>query len=53
LEHKSAQFGTPGGYVYARRFYYFKDNQLYKINEGERATDLKIEIQKTVDVTNH
>lgn len=45
IEVQRAKFGQEGGYRYATRFFYFKDNILYKIDEGERATDLKIEIQ--------
>tara|TARA_R110001592_G_scaffold107256_5_gene300386 strand:+ start:53 stop:577 length:525 start_codon:yes stop_codon:yes gene_type:complete len=51
LEKQSAKFGEPGGYVYETRFFYFKDDKLYRIDEGTRATDLKIEIAK--DITNH
>ena len=29
------------------RFFYFKNNKLSQVDEGERATDLKIEIKKT------
>ena len=43
---QSAKFGEPGGYVYSTRFFYFRDNKLYRIDEGVRATDLKIEIEK-------
>jgi hypothetical protein len=43
----SAKFGEPGGYVYSTRFFYFRDNKLYRIDEGTRATDLKVEIEKT------
>jgi len=41
---QSAKFGEPGGFVYQVRFFYFKDGKLYRIDEGTRATDLKIEI---------
>lgn len=51
LQKSSAKFGEPGGYVYETRFFYFKDNKLYRIDEGTRATDLKIEIQN--DITTH
>jgi len=47
LSLQSAKFGEPGGYVYSTRFFYFRDNKLYRIDEGTRATDLKIEIEKT------
>jgi hypothetical protein len=42
-----AKFGEPGGYEYSTRFFYFRDNKLYRIDEGAKATDLKIEIEKT------
>ena len=48
LSLQSAKFGEPGGYVYSTRFFYFRDNKLYRIDEGTRATDLKIEIDKTI-----
>lgn len=51
LTKTSAKFGEPGGYVYQTRFFYFKDDKLYRIDEGVRATDLKIEIAQ--DVTTH
>jgi hypothetical protein len=51
LVKQSAKFGEPGGYVYQTRFFYFKDDKLYRIDEGTRATDLKIEIAK--DITTH
>ena len=35
----------PNGYDSAIRFFYFKDGKLYRIDEGERSTDLKIEIE--------
>lgn len=47
---QSAKFGEPGGYVYSTRFFYFKDNKLYRIDEGTRATDLKIEIEKDIKI---
>lgn len=50
LRKSSAKFGEPGGYVYETRFFYFKDNKLYRIDEGTRATDLKIEIQNDTTV---
>lgn len=50
LEKQSAKFGQPGGYVYETRFFYFKDNKLYRIDKGTRATDLKIEIQKDLKI---
>ncbi len=50
LSLQSAKFGEPGGYVYQTRFFYFKENKLYRIDEGVRATDLKIEIDKDVHV---
>ena len=44
--------GPTKGYVgleyYETRFIYFKDNSLYRIDEGERPTDLKIEIDKKI-----
>lgn len=52
LEAQSAKFGEPGGYVYETRFFYFKDNKLYRIDEGTRATDLKIEIAKDISIHN-
>jgi hypothetical protein len=51
LEKQSAKFGEPGGYVYQTRFFYFKGDKLYRIDEGTRATDLKIEIAQ--DITTH
>lgn len=45
VEVQRAKFGQEGGYRYTTRFFYFKDNILFKIDEGERATDLKIIIQ--------
>ena len=51
LALQSAKFGEPGGYVYSTRFFYFKDDKLYRIDQGTRATDLKIEIAK--DITIH
>lgn len=44
LVKSNAKFGEPGGIVYQTRFFYFRDNKLYRIDEGTRATDLKIEI---------
>ena len=46
LVKSNAKFGEPGGFVYQTRFFYFRDNKLYRIDEGTRATDLKIEIAK-------
>lgn len=51
LTKSSAKFGEPGGFVYQTRFFYFKDDKLYRIDEGEAPTDLKIEIAQ--DVTTH
>ena len=51
LTKTSEKFGEPGGRVYQTRFFYFKDDKLYRIDEGVRATDLKIEIAQ--DVTTH
>lgn len=51
LQKSSAKFGEPGGYVYQTRFFYFRDNKLYRIDEGVRATDLKIEIEQ--DINSH
>jgi hypothetical protein len=51
LTKTSAKFGEPGGYVYQTRFFYFKDDKLYRIDEGTRATDLKIEIEQ--DISTH
>lgn len=51
LQKSSAKFGEPGGYVYQTRFFYFKNGKLYKIDEGERVTDLKIEIAQ--DINSH
>lgn len=50
LEQQSAKFGEPGGYVYSTRFFYFKDDKLYRIDEGTRATDLKIEIANDLKI---
>ena len=48
MRKSSAKFGQPGGYVYSQRFFYFRDSVLYRIDEGVKATDLKIEIQKDI-----
>lgn len=50
LEKQSAKFGEPGGYVYQTRFFYFKDRKLYRIDEGVRATDLKVEIANDLKI---
>lgn len=51
LEERSQTLTTWSGWVYETRFLYFKDDKLYRIDEGTRATDLKIEIEK--DITTH
>jgi len=50
LEKQAAKFGEPGGFVYETRFFYFKDSKLYRIDEGVRATDLKVEIAKDLNI---
>ena len=42
LRNTSYKFGGNNVLI---RFFYFKDNKLYRVDEGERATDLKIEIK--------
>ena len=46
LKVSSAKFGAASGFVYSTRFIYFRNNKLYRIDEGVRATDLKVEIRK-------
>lgn len=50
IQKQAAKFGEPGGYVYSTRFIYFRDNKLYRIDEGEKETDLKLEIEKTLKI---
>lgn len=46
LNKRYARFGDPNRYSYASRFFYFKQGKLWKIDEGERATDYRIRIDK-------
>lgn len=53
LTKSNAKIGEPRGYVYSTRFFYFKDDKLYRIDEGVRATDLKVEIEKDIHNYHH
>lgn len=44
LQRSKAKFGQPGGYVYSTRFFYFQDDKLWRMDEGERAVDYRIKI---------
>ena len=44
LKIKKAQFGAAGGFVQSVRFFYFINNRLERIDEGVRATDVRIKI---------
>lgn len=34
------------GYVFSTRFFYFQDGELWRIDEGERAVDYRIKVDK-------
>ena len=44
LTRRREKFGEPGGTVYATRFFYFRGDKLWKIDEGERAVDYRIRV---------
>lgn len=46
LRKSKAKFGAPSGFVYSTRFFYFQGDKLWKIDEGERAVDYRIRVDK-------
>lgn len=46
LRKRTARYGVPGGYLYSYRFFYFQKDKLWKIDEGERAVDYRLRVDK-------
>lgn len=44
ISKTKATFGVPGGFTESTRFFYFKGDKLWKIDEGQRAVDYRIKI---------
>lgn len=46
LNKRYAKFADPNHFSYTTRFFYFKENKLWRIDEGERATDYRIQVDR-------
>lgn len=44
LDKKYAAFGDPNHFSYSTRFFYFKNDKLWKIDTGEKAVDYRVRI---------